>query len=383
MSKVDLPLVLLGEVATPIARPVNVLPGQSYRTLGVKWWGEGAYERETIDGSKTAASQLYEVHEGDLIINKIWVRHGSIGIVPASMHGCAGSGEFPTFDLDSDRVLPRWIHWYSKTREMWTKCDALSQGTSGKNRIKPEKFLTVTVPLPPLSEQRRIVTKIEQLASMIEEAKGLRVGVREQSTALITSLHFGLAQQRTLSMQDILTLEELQEPVAPTGSYLQVGIKSFGLGLFPKKAVSGGETTYKHFNRLETGMVVLSQVKGWEGAVAVCPPHLAGFYASPEYRTFSCRKDASLPEYMAAVVSTPWFRRQLEIATHGVGGRRERVRPEKFLKLTIPMPTIEKQMQAVEVFRRLTAIEPKQAQTAAELDALLPSILDRAFRGEL
>jgi type I restriction enzyme S subunit len=86
---------------------------------------------------------------------------------------------------------------------------------------------------------------------------------------------------------------------------------------------------------------------------------------------------------MAAVVSTPWFRRQLEIATHGVGGRRERVRPEKFLKLTIPMPTIEKQMQAVEVFRRLTAIEPKQAQTAAELDALLPSILDRAFRGEL
>lgn len=149
MSKVDLPLVPLGKVAKPIVRPVNVLPGQSYRTLGVKWWGEGAYERETIDGSKTAANQLYEVHEGDLIINKIWVRHGSIGIVPATMHGCAGSGEFPTFDLDTERVLPRWIHWYSKTREMWGKCDALSQGTSGKNRIKPEKFLTVTLPLPP------------------------------------------------------------------------------------------------------------------------------------------------------------------------------------------------------------------------------------------
>ena len=36
----------------------------------------GAYERETIDGSRTAAKTLSIVREGDLIINKIWVRHG-------------------------------------------------------------------------------------------------------------------------------------------------------------------------------------------------------------------------------------------------------------------------------------------------------------------
>jgi type I restriction enzyme R subunit len=37
----------------------------------------------------------------------------------------------------------------------WAQCDALSMGTSGKNRIKPEKFLTICIPLPPRAGQRR------------------------------------------------------------------------------------------------------------------------------------------------------------------------------------------------------------------------------------
>src|SRR5713101_5645246 len=121
------PNVALSEIARPVTRPVSVLPGVSYRTLGVKWWGEGAYERQTIDGSQTAATTLNEVRENDLIINKIWVRHGSVAIVGPEVAGCMGSNEFPTFELRSDWILPRWLHWYSKTQELWMKCDALSQ----------------------------------------------------------------------------------------------------------------------------------------------------------------------------------------------------------------------------------------------------------------
>ena len=47
------------------------------------------------------------------------------------------------------------------------------------------------------------------------------------------------------------------------------------------------------------------------------------------------------------------------------------------------MPTIEQQAETVESFGRLRSIPLLQAQSAAELDALLPSILDKAFKGEL
>ena len=111
------PDIPLAQIATPVSRPVAVLPGESYRTIGVKLWGEGAYERETIDGSRTAAKTLSVVRQGDLIINKIWVRHGSTAIAGADVDGCSASGEFPTFDLNRERVLPEWLHWQTKTRE--------------------------------------------------------------------------------------------------------------------------------------------------------------------------------------------------------------------------------------------------------------------------
>ncbi len=185
------PLVPLREIARPIARPIPVTPGTPYRTIGVKWWGEGAYERTTIDGSQTAAKTLSVVQEHDLIINKIWVRHGSTAIASRDVDGCAASGEFPQFQLDQSRVLPAWIHWLTKTEKFWNACDALSRGTSGKNRIRPELFLTLTIPLPPLAEQRRIVARIEALAARIAEARGLR----RQAIEEVNTFSFAAARE--------------------------------------------------------------------------------------------------------------------------------------------------------------------------------------------
>jgi type I restriction enzyme, S subunit len=183
---VTFPSVPLSEIAKPVMRNVAVTPGVLYRTIGVKWWGEGAYERQTIDGTQTAAKALSVVRTGDLIINKIWVRHGSVAIASSTVEGCAASGEFPTFELNRDLVFPGWIHWQTRTRDFWSKCDSLSRGTSGKNRIKPELFLTIEVPLPSLQDQRRIVARIESLSARIEEARGLRQQTNEETGVLAT-----------------------------------------------------------------------------------------------------------------------------------------------------------------------------------------------------
>ena len=146
--------------------------------------------------------------------------------------------------------------------------------------------------------------------------------------------------------------------------------------------MSGTETTYREFNLLFDGALVLSQVKGWEGAIAVCREQFAGWYASPEYRTFSFIRDEALPEYMSPIVSSPWFYGKLAGLTRGVGARRERTRPEAFLKMKMPMPSIEQQRRALQVFQKLNTLKKIQSETTAELDALMPSILSTVFRGE-
>jgi hypothetical protein len=129
----------------------------------------------------------------------------------------------------------------------------------------------------------------------------------------------------------------------------------------------------------------LSQVKGWEGAVAIClDDDLVGMYLSPEYRTFRCIDGEANAEYMARLIVTPWFWSQLSQLSKGLGGRRERTRPEQFLQLVLSvlsMPSWEQQQKAVGILRKMGQLCDLQVKMTAELDALLPAVLNRAFRG--
>jgi type I restriction enzyme S subunit len=228
-----------------------------------------------------------------------------------------------------------------------------------------------------------VVARIEELAAQIHEARTLRQQAAEEAEAFVTSVHSNLAGNRIKKLGEILELDEDQEQISPTGSYPQVGVRSFGGGLFQKGAVEGSGTTYRAFNRLYKGAFLLSQVKGWEGAVAVCPDELAGWFVSPEYRTFRCIPSEARSDYLASLVRTEWFWGKLANATRGVGARRERTRPEQFLNIELPMPDVNQQKRGEALFAEVDALKRLQADTAAELDALLPAILDRAFKGEL
>jgi type I restriction enzyme S subunit len=112
--RIPWPTVRLGDVLRRTNRGEVPLPGTTYRQIGVKLWGEGAYERETMDGSQTKYEQLFRAEAGDIIVNKIWARNGSVAVVPESLAGCFGSGEFPMFAPQSDSwtlTRPLSTHW--------------------------------------------------------------------------------------------------------------------------------------------------------------------------------------------------------------------------------------------------------------------------------
>lgn len=373
------PLARLDDVLAPIERPEVPVAGVIYRQLGVRLWGEGAYERGAIDGASTRYGKLSRFEADDVVVNKIWARNGSVAVVPAELAGSYGSSEFPTFVPDREAVDPRWIHWLTKTREFWERCDEKSRGTSGKNRIRPEQFLEILIPLPPLLEQRRIVAWLDTAAKKIDEVQFLQRQATLESRQYVISLHRKLAGDRVRKLSQIVALDEESVSVQPESEYAQVGVKSFGLGLFPKGDVAGDATTYRTFNRLYVGALVLSQVKGWEGAIGVCPPELAGRYVSPEYRTFRCLEEEADSRYLAHIVRTPWFWNRLGEATRGVGARRERTRPDKFLEIEIPMPSWEVQFRALPQLLALEKTRIHRIEAERQICSLLPSILARVF----
>lgn len=377
------PKVPLGELLIKSEEWITLEPDKQYKKVTVRLWGKGVSLRREANGVEIASPRRLVVRENQFILSRIDARNGAFGLIPDSLDGAIVSNDFPVFNLDKAQIDPFFLNWMSKTNNFVDLCIAASEGTTNRVRLQEDRFLAIPIPLPPLPEQKRIVARIEALATKVEEVNGLKKDVAEETEALVVSTHLKLSGNRTRLLGEIVELDEEQVPVLPSEQYPQVGVKSFGRGLFAKSSLAGTETTYRIFNRLYSGALVLSQVKAWEGAIAICEHTLAGWYVSPEYRTFRCIPGESLPGYLSAIVRTEWFWGKLTHATRGVGARRERTRPEEFLNIRISIPEVEQQKKGEEIYRKVELLKGPQVENAVELDALLPSILDKAIQGEL
>lgn len=276
-----------------------------------------------------------------------------------------------------ERVMARYAYYYLSACKD-TVLIPLMQGTANMS-MKVADIVGIEIPLPPLTEQQALVARLDALAEKTQQVEAHLDAVERTSSSLLLSLHQKLAAARRVQLSDVLELREFSEAVTPTGSYPQVGVRGFGGGLFSKAAIGGTETSYKAFNRLYEGAIVLSQVKGWEGAIARCPEDLEGWFVSPEYRTFRCKPGLASDEYFGELILTEWFWSQLQDATRGVGARRERTRPEQFLNVELPMPHFDDQLRIVEILKRQTPLKAKHTAIREANAALLPATLERVF----
>ena len=332
------PLVTLGEVLTHRKEFIQINDLEKYKRCRVKLHAQGIVLRDAVTGAEIKTKKQQVCKAGEFLVAEIDAKVGGFGIVPDELNGSIVSSHYFLFVIDGTKLDKRFLDFYSRTSVF--RDQVAAQGSTNYAAIRPNDVFGYTIPLPPLAEQRRIVSRIEELGAKIEEARGLRQQAMEEAEAFITSLHTNLSGSRNKKLSDILCLEEDSVQIIPTGSYPQVGVRGFGGGLFAKHATSGMDTTYRAFNRLYEGALVMSQVKAWEGAVAVCEKNLAGYFVSPEYRTFRLDPSEVLPSYLAAIVKTEWFWSRLKDATRGVGARRERTRPEQFLNIEIPVPEV-------------------------------------------
>ncbi|MBO1358985.1 restriction endonuclease subunit S [Acetobacter sacchari] len=378
------PKASMGEIAPLVRRPVLTRAEELYREIGIRSFGKGVFHKAPVTGLDIADKRVFTVKPGDLLFNIVFAWEGAVAVATEAERGMVGSHRFLTCVTDKSKADARFLNYWFTQAEGRDQLLRASPGGAGRNRtLGVEKLAAIHVPLPPLDEQRRIVARIEELAAKVAEAQNLRALSDQATVAFVSATHAALATSKPEPLSKFIELDEDATPIEIGVPYPQAGVRGFGGGLFAKAPVKGGETTYRTFNRLYQGALVMSQVKGWEGAVAMTPKELHGYFVSPEYRTFRCRADRCLPEYLAALVPTKFFWGRLKDATRGVGARRERTRPEQFLRLEFSMPSLRDQERAIATFTSINAVQGLQQETATGMSAMLPAILDKAFRGEL
>jgi type I restriction enzyme, S subunit len=440
-----LPRVPLREAAEPIARAVAPAVGEVYRQLGVRLWGQGAYEREPVDGNLTKYQQLFRAEQGDIVVNKIWARNGSVAVVDEELSGCHGSNEFPMFSPMRGRLDPRWMHWITKSPDFWAQCDQKSQGTSGQNRIKPERFLDVEIPLPLLHEQRRIVIRIEELVAKVNEAQRLRiVAAAELDAQWPATLNRAFEGTLVSPVAFAVHAQELLEQSAKRHSGFLESKHNNAYPHKPRKHDDGPHALPRgwcwttlgsvlthmvdcvndtpNFSEIETGLIGLKTTNirpyrldlqrrwhmtpedfaSWNrrqapqagdivltreapvGHVCMIPAEIS-VCLTQRLMLIRVEKHVVLPRYLLHFLNSPCFGDQ--VASSGRGQTHKHIRVGDAPHFLLPLPPMEQQATIVTALDELQAkhdaVKALQAKTATELDSMFAAILDKAFKGEL
>ncbi|HML39857.1 MAG TPA: restriction endonuclease subunit S [Bellilinea sp.] len=377
------PLVKMGQFLRLRKEFFTIDDTEEYQLVTVQLHARGIRERSRLFGSEIKTKKQQRVKAGDLLVAEIDAKVGGYGIVPPELDGAIVSGHYFLYEIDQSQIVPEYLGYYVKTGYPEQDLQQFVKGSVNYAAIRSQHFFELEIPLPPLEDQRRIVEKVTGILGRCGEIKVLQDHIEQLSQDLILNLHMQASEKDPVLLRDILEHYEERIPISSGVDYPQVGLKAYGQGMFHRESVIGGETTYKYFNYVYEGALVLSQVKGWEGALAVCPPQLVGHYASPEYRTFRCKPGSVVPEYLAFLFATPWFYSQLTVFAKGIGGRRNRIHPEQFLSLSIPMPIYEKQVKLLQIFQKIEMVKSNQRLIVPAFEAFAPSILNKAYGGSL
>jgi type I restriction enzyme S subunit len=258
----------------------------------------------------------------------------------------------------------------------------LMQGTANVS-LKEQDIAGVEISLPPLVEQRRIVARIKDIATQVSDVKVLRKQEEVEIKHMLLGAFWKIAKDapRRL-MHEVAPLTRRPVNVEPQELYPELGIRSFGKGTFHKPALTGLEMGSKRIFAIEPGDLLFSNVFAWEGAIAVATSKDIGRYGSHRFITCIPVATVTSASFLCFYFLTEEGLELIRSASPGAAGRNRTLGISALANIAVPVPTLDAQHWFGEILAKVKKLECIQNQTATELDALLPSVLSKAFAGE-
>jgi type I restriction enzyme S subunit len=251
-------------------------------------------------------------------------------------------------------------------------------------RLKEDRFLNTEIPLPPLAEQRRLVERIDALAAKIDAAQKAMIEIEKQNQRLLMATFDQMVREAPRRcLGEIAPLTRRPATIDPFQEYPQVSVRSFGRGTFHNPPLKGSEITWEKPHLVKAGDILISNIKAWEGAIAVAKPEDDGRYGSHRYLTYVPVPRIATARFICFFLLTPEGLHHVGEASPGSADRNRTTSAKALLEIPVPLPSYEQQIWFGELYDKVEIIGKLQAQTTMGRETLLPAILDRAFRGQL
>jgi len=349
-----------------------------------------------IDEKKFQELKDFEVKPGDVLITAAGTL-GKIAIVPNGIERGIINQALIRIRLKERIVLPTFFVYLFEHYAERNVFSEFSRGGVLKNLASTRELRKLPIPLPPLSEQKRIVAKLDEVSKRLEEAKRLAREAREEAEKLMASaLHevFSKAEEKGWEWikferlfikkpQYGLTAKAHEKPKGVI--YLRISdIDELGnLKTEGFRYVEVDDKTFKKY-RLNKGDILIAR----SGSVGRMYLHRVMekpmVFASYLIR-ISLDPSKILPEYMFYFGLSPEYWAQVTEIFRKVA--QPNINAKEISRFKIPLPPLSEQKRIVayldSIHEHAQTLVKLYEERERELEQLFPVILDRAFRGEL
>lgn len=267
--------------------------------------------------------------------------------------------------------------------------------------ITKGKFEAIEVAVPPLPEQRRIVSRIKSCMERVEEIEQLReqslLQQQHLSASLIESeLHPDLAGddwsvrnvgELVTTVRNGRSIRQDTEGNADGAVLTLTAVRTVDLGLSFQKPISLPEEVATQF-AIDAGDVFVSRANTIElvglSAIAMERPTARLIYPDLLIKLKADRSKV-LPRFLAYALRSAGARTQIKERAFGSSQTMVKISGERLREVSIPVPPLRTQEQIV---ARLDAahelIAGLSAESASgEIQALRGAVIRKAFAGEL
>lgn len=389
---------------------ISVIKGQYGANLPSRPWepGDPRYVRITdidADGGLTRARVSIAgsqndwrkciLKDGDLLFARSGATVGKTYLHGEENDPAVYAGYLIKFELDTAIALPSYVFRYTQTRQYRAWIRASSRAVAQPN-INAQQYASLPIPLPPVSEQRRIV-------AILDRADDLRAKRREALGRLD-----GLAEAIFTDMFGDVVNNERGWPQVTISNLIE-GIDS-GKNVNPSEDASpayrvlkvSAVTSLKYFEHeskpvptsytppanhiVRAGDILFSRANTSELVGATALVHTTnGKTLLPDklWRIRLNRAMCPAPRFIVGVFQRPSFRRRVSDLATGSSGSMKNISQQKLTSIQIGLPDRDLQQEFEVRAQRIESVRGDVATSASSIDDLFAALQSRAFKGEL
>lgn len=363
---------------------IKIVKFRDVSSTGIDWCND---EVGYVAIGSPSSTDLRYLETGDVLLTASAHSAESIGKktcvvreLPSNVEKAAFVGELLCARANQTKVIPQWIlSWFLSQ----TGKEAVADRVEGVH-LTQGRAREIDIPIPPLVEQQRLASRIDAQISRVEAIRKAQRELEIELRGILNGYYAEIcADAEWKPLAEIAPIVRRPVSVEAGKSYPELGIRSFGKGTFHKPVIAAEQLGSKRIYHIHTGDLIFNNVFGWEGAVAVVKPEDAGRVGSHRFITCVPNANVATTPFLYFHFTTEQGLHDLGDASPGGAGRNRTLGLAALGNIQVPVPNYDKQVVFARLWEKVETTRRLQAELTADLAAYVPSLLAKAFRGEL